>query len=335
MWKENMDIDIVVLWVDGSDPEWQAERSKYAKKTEDSDVVRFRDWKLMRYWFRSVEKNMPWVRKIHFVTCGHYPSWLDLNHPKLHFVKHSDFIPSQYLPTFNANTIELNLHRIEGISERFVYFNDDMLALDCVKPEDVFFGGLPCGSAVVSPLIAMTPGWKFGHILLNDISFVNTHFRMKEVVKGNSDKWFSPKYGRFLLKNVYNMLFRNYFLGFEVFHEPSSMLKSTYEAVWNMSPDLLDKTSGHKFRDLEDVNQYIMTYYHFCTNHFAPRSPKCVGYFDLDNQNQKLIDAINKRKYKFIVLNDSEKVTDFQKAQSRLAAVLEEVFPEKSSFEAY
>ncbi|MEX6253875.1 hypothetical protein [Providencia huaxiensis] len=53
--------------------------------------------------------------KIHFVTCGHYPNWLDINNHKINFVKHSDFIPKEYLPTFNSHTIELNLHRIKGL----------------------------------------------------------------------------------------------------------------------------------------------------------------------------------------------------------------------------
>ena len=90
-----MDIDFVVLWVDGSDPVWQAEKAKYQGKTlDDSNAVnRFRDWGLMPYWFRAVERFAPWVRKIHFVTCGHVPAFLNLAHPKLHHVKHADFLP--------------------------------------------------------------------------------------------------------------------------------------------------------------------------------------------------------------------------------------------------
>ena len=73
-----MDIDFVVLWVDGNDPEWRAEKAKYqGAVTDDSNSVnRFRDWGLMPYWFRAVEKFTPWVHKIHFVTCGHVPEFL-------------------------------------------------------------------------------------------------------------------------------------------------------------------------------------------------------------------------------------------------------------------
>ena len=91
-----MDIDFVVLWVDGNDPEWRAEKAKYqgAVTGDSNSVNRFRDWGLMPYWFRAVEKFTPWVHKIHFVTCGHVPEFLNLDHPKLSHVSHSDFLLS-------------------------------------------------------------------------------------------------------------------------------------------------------------------------------------------------------------------------------------------------
>ena len=135
-----MDIDFVVLWVDGNDPEWRAEKAKYqGAVTDDSNSVnRFRDWGLMPYWFRAVEKFTPWVHKIHFVTCGHVPEFLNLDHPKLSHVSHSDFLPQAALPTFSSHAIEMNIHRIPGLAEHFVYFNDDMFPLRPM-PETAFF----------------------------------------------------------------------------------------------------------------------------------------------------------------------------------------------------
>ena len=145
------DIDFVIIWVDGDDPVWKEERAKYdhpASCLPNSNNFQFRDWGVLPYWFRSVERYAPWVRRIHFVTCGHYPEWLNLDHPKLHFVRHEDFIPSEYLPTFSANPIELNIHRIPGLSEQFVYFNDDMFVAAPVKPTDFFINGLPRDCAI-------------------------------------------------------------------------------------------------------------------------------------------------------------------------------------------
>ena len=84
----------------------------------------------MPYWFRAVEKFAPWVRKIHFVTCGHVPAFLNLAHPKLHHVKHEGFLPPEVLPTFSSHAIEMNLHRIPGLAEHFVSLGSG----DCVFP---------------------------------------------------------------------------------------------------------------------------------------------------------------------------------------------------------
>ena len=70
------------------------------------------------------------------------PSWLNVANEKIVVVKHEDFIPKEYLPTFNSHTIELNLHRIKGLSEYFIYFNDDTFILDKLQEKDFFKNGL-------------------------------------------------------------------------------------------------------------------------------------------------------------------------------------------------
>ena len=119
-----MGIDFVILWVDGNDPKWQSEKATYDSNINDdsNSASRYRDWGLLPYWFRGVEKFTPWVNKIHFVTWGHVPEFLNLNNPKLNIVNHKDFIPEEYLPTFSSHAIELNIHRIPGLSEKFIYF---------------------------------------------------------------------------------------------------------------------------------------------------------------------------------------------------------------------
>ena len=89
-------IDIVVPWLDDSDPAWIKQKSEYtSSKYEDSNTNRFRDWGFLPYWFRGVEKYMPWVRTIHFITWGHLPKWLNTGHEKLHIVNHKDYIPEK------------------------------------------------------------------------------------------------------------------------------------------------------------------------------------------------------------------------------------------------
>jgi len=100
-----MDIDFVITWVDMNDPKWKKDFSAYSGKIDNSknevSEARFRDHGLLKYWFRGVDKFAPWVRKIHFVTCGQTPDWLDVNHPKLNLVNHADYIPNEFLPVRN------------------------------------------------------------------------------------------------------------------------------------------------------------------------------------------------------------------------------------------
>ena len=98
-------IDIVLPWVDGNDPVWRAEKNEYDAAGSISDV-RYESWDNLQYAFRGIEKYMPWVHKVFFVTWGHLPAWLNTACEKLVIVRHSDYIPQKYLPTFNSNVID-------------------------------------------------------------------------------------------------------------------------------------------------------------------------------------------------------------------------------------
>jgi hypothetical protein len=128
----------------------------------------------LKYLFRWIEKFTPRVNNVFFVTCGHYPSWLNLDHPKLKFIKHEDYIPKEYLPTFNSHTIELNFHRIEGLSEHFVYFNDDTFVINYMNESDFFESGIPKQIAWLDTI--PTNNEIFGHVILNDIQLINRNF---------------------------------------------------------------------------------------------------------------------------------------------------------------
>src|SRR5690625_416422 len=140
----NNKIDFVICWVNGNDENWLREKEKYMPyfKNDDSHI-RYRDWDNLQYWFRGVEQFAPWVNKIHFVTWGHLPEWLNVEHPKLNIVRHEDYIPHKYLPTFSARPIEINLHRIKKLEEQFVFFNDDMFIIKPTKATDFFKHGKP------------------------------------------------------------------------------------------------------------------------------------------------------------------------------------------------
>lgn len=328
-------IDFVMIWVDGGDPKWQKEKQKYLcpeaeQKGIDVSAIRYQDWDNLQYWFRGVEKFAPWVRKIHFITCGHTPSWLNTDHPKLNFIKHSDYIPNEYLPTFNANPIELNFHRINELSEQFVYFNDDMFLTAPVNPEDFFKNGIPRDCYRANAVVPENN--KFARILFNNVACINQHFEKRKLFKQNFVKWFHPVYGKDLLVSFFLLPWRQ-FTGFHDNHVPNAFLKSSINTIWEEEPDLLATTSSHRFRSEDDVSQYLFRYWRLASGDFIPRSPNFGKCFEIKDNNDKMYQSILKKKYRMICCNDTGKYTDFDLQKKRLIEVFQKAFPEKSSFE--
>lgn len=129
---EGAPIDIVYTWVDSSDPEWRAARERCAAKYHvdlpaSCNEERYINRDELKYSLRSVWLYAPFVRHIYVVTAGHQPAWLDTDSGKVTVVPHREIFPSEAdLPTFNSHAIEACLHRIPGLSEHFLYFNDDV-----------------------------------------------------------------------------------------------------------------------------------------------------------------------------------------------------------------
>ncbi len=327
-------IDIVIPWVDGSDPEWQEEFKKYAALEmgrDNNTEIRYRDWDNMQYLFRGIEKFAPWVRKVHLITTGQKPKWLNINAPKLNFVRHEDFIPKEFLPTFSVRPIELNLHRIEDLAEHFVYFNDDYFLLRPVQPERFFRNGLPCDMAVLDTL---PMGGPRGHMLMNDVNVVNSHFRKNAVLKANSMKWLNPVYGSQLLRTVALLPF-SVFPGFRNHHMPQAFLKSTIREVWDVEESLLREVSSHRFRDITDVNQYMFRFWQLMSGKFHPVNiaKGTCRYTISDDSVEKLSAAIKSQKCDILVTADSDNVSDFKALVTRINAAFDAILPEKSSFE--
>lgn len=137
-------IDVVYLWVDGSDPEWQERKARRLGSASSPAHIegqmeqRYRHFDELRYSLRSLERFAPWVRNVYLVTDQQSPAWLDESGTNLRVVDHSEILPSQARPTFNSHALTASLHRIEGIAEHFVLFNDDMLLGSPVRPEEFF-----------------------------------------------------------------------------------------------------------------------------------------------------------------------------------------------------
>lgn len=325
-------IDFVIPWVDGNDKEWQKEKNKYnTASAVDDREIRYRDFENLKYWFRGVEKYAPWVNKIHFITWGHLPEWLDTSHPKINVVKHEDYIPEEYLPTFNSTVIEMNIHRIKGLSEQFVYFNDDMFLINKTEKKDFFKKNLPSELAAFS--IAIMRDQVHGTLTSNSIYLLNKHFNKRNSLKKNFLKWYNFKAGKYFIRTLMLTPW-NYFTGFQETHLPSPYLKSTFEEIWELEYKTLDEANRFKFRDPRGYNQYLFKYWQFATGNFEP-SKKIGEYYNVGLRYKESISALNDQKYKMICLNDSDVIENFDQIKEEINCRFEDIFPDKSTFEKY
>lgn len=224
-------MDIVITYVNGLDPIWQQD---YERHTNTPVLEkRFRDWGTLRYLFRGIEKNMPFIKNV-FLIVSHesqVPEWI--NRQTVKVILHNDIIPQEYLPTFNCNPIEMHLHRIEGLSEEYLYFNDDMFPMLPCSETDFFRQG--------KGVIGMGQHWMATN--------------MYKHICRNSDRLARSKAGlapsiRFLRPQ----------------HICSPMLKSVCEELYSKAQiEILASLS--RTRTGNDLNQYLYLDYMYLNGH--------------------------------------------------------------------
>lgn len=337
-----MDIDVVIPWVDPTDKEWQASKNKFLKDLNnekvDNSENRFRDWDNFKYVFRGIDKFMPWVHKIYLITCGQVPDWMNKEaDDRLVIVNHSDYIPKEYLPTFSSHPIELNLHRIKELSEHFIYLNDDCFVINETLPEDFFVDGLPCDYALEDPI---TPDHKdiFNNILINNMVLLNSHYDRRTVLKEQKKKFYSMCDKKAFVTNMcFRPLKRNHFFGLHYSHLASNILKSTIEKVWTENSEILEATSSHKFRNADDVNQFIFKNEQYVTGKFRPYNINRFGRaIQLDDTIEGAVEdvcrTITYSGYKMICINDCN-IEDFDNTRTKINAALEKILPNPSVWE--
>lgn len=329
-----MEIDFVLTWVDMADPAWRLEFEKYSRRGENEkngvSEARFRDAGFLKYWFRGVEKFAPWVRKIHFVTSGQKPEWLDADNPKINLVDHKDFIPAEFLPTYNSVVIERYIHKIEGLADKFVYFNDDFYIINAIKPERFFLNGLPRDIAVFQ----YNPSWsQWYRRIKNNIRLINRHFDKKEVLKRDHDKWFNESYGS---KKRMNHLLKPYgkFITLRTPHNAQPYLKETFEEVWTAEGDELKRTSANRFRASDDYTPELFRTWQICRGNFEPiNTYSDTKMFPLMIRHRQAVEAIKNQTYSLVCLNDNIRIKNYSEVMDSIRESFDKILPEKSSFE--
>lgn len=337
-------IDFVITWVDGADSDFISLKNSYASDVEMDNIeangdCRYRSSSdMLRYWFRSIEQFAPWVRRVYFVTCGQKPTWLDSSNPKLYLVDHRDFIPEKYLPTFNARTIELNIHRIKGLAERFVLFNDDMFLLRPVSPDFFFKEGNPVlVTDLRYPRNLNYANWC--RVMFNDFCIVNKHFDVRKSIWEHRSKWFSIK--ELGLKrarqNLTSFLVNKSLPVGNYAHLALPHLKSTFEEIWDIKKEIMDTTCKRKFRSDDQVNQWLCCGWNQAKGAFYSAHEDSLGIRVVISPKtiERACELIRNQSVPQICANDTSLNLDYSTSNERLLSAFASILPRKSSFEKY
>ena len=235
-------MDIVFTYVNTQSKLWNDQRKNMKEKyfSESKNNIdgnmehRFTDHDELRYAFRSIEKYIKFHHRIYIVVSDveQIPPWINVL--KVNIIYHSQIIPFEYLPTFNSQVIELYIHKIEGLSENFIYLNDDMIIGKDIDETDFIEDGkykfYICKELSKTGIpnvqeIGYRSAWKNGN------TYLNTMFRKEERYK--------------------------------LYHCPVIVNKNIYNILLEEMKDEVITTSQSRFRGINDLNIICSVYPYF------------------------------------------------------------------------
>ena len=301
-------MNYVLPFVDCGDPIW-LEQYKTAFHFNDClnqmDKSRFRPFSTLKYAFRSVAVNMPFIDKIVLIvsTESQVPDWV--NRDTVRVVTHDEFMPLTHLPTFNSSAIESDMWRIDGLSECFVYGNDDFFAMNPMKESDFFDGDIPRLNFEASDYA------------------VKNIFRMccrKGMDMAAEAAGVPYSDGRVLLKPQHCM---------------KGIKTASMKEVGQKCADKIEGTISMT-RHWSNVTGYLYHYYEFYQGNYRPFK-KSYKYIRISNDYQAVIDAIRDRSIDMLCINDAGDLDDdhYQDACEALNETFKERFPNESKFEIF
>lgn len=310
-------LDIVYTWVDDSFPGYLEELNTFVADKRDTNPNRTRDnLDLIRYSLRSVAKNLSGIRKIFFLTCRpQMPVWLNTDHPQIEVVHHDQIMDPLILPTYNSFAIVSHLHLIPGLSPRFLYFEDDMLAMSPRLLEGLY---APDGR----PLVHLDRRWVAPFEKLNPET---------------SSPW------NLSLANADAALARRFAPGprRHIIHGPQLMQVEVAQAMCAEHADLIAATRASRFRGADNVVS------EFLCQHLAIETGAAVqasdaasaqmqGYVSLENfapWTWLQLQRIARRKPLSVTLNDSFEDRPNPRVEAMVRARLERWFPAPCMYE--
>ena len=313
--SENYDVDLVYLWCDGNDPNFQEQKNYWLiqeNKQPDYQATaagRFEQVDELKYSLRSVEKYLPWVRHVYLVTAGQIPTWLNTKNPKLTVVDHTEILPKENLPVFNSNAIEAGIYKIPGLSEHFLYANDDTFVNRPLTKDFFFEKGKPI---VRMKSTKLDPSSLYQAQILSVIDL--------------SENAFSSEIPFFSKRDL------------APHHNIDAYLKSDYADCVHHFAKEYQETLTHRFRKVTSIQRLIVSIWSVMKNHaqvkviyISKRKPQGVDSLYMVNTKKNYAKQLNRLNPALFCINDSE--FSKRKDRMRLKKFLKKRFPKKSKFE--
>ena len=313
--RRTFPIDVVYTWVDGSDPAWIRSRAEFSDRPyheEAANAARYLSRDELRYSLRSLNLYAPWVRNIYLVTADQTPDWLNTDHPRLKVVSHKEiFSEPTSLPTFNSHAIESQLHHIDGLSEHFLYFNDDVMLGRETLPQHFFLpNGL--GQYYLSP--ALIP---FGE--------PNSEDPPVAAAGKNNRRLIAERFGG-------STIFR------KMKHVPHALHRGVLEAIETDFADEHRRTAASRFRSAGDISvtSSLHHYYAFHTGRSFPGDQLVYRYLDVGKPGAERVlgRLLAEREAHVFCLNDTTSTeSELAHQQVLMTRFLDEYFPFPSPYE--
>ena len=301
-------MNYVLPFVDCNDPIW-LEQYRTAFHFNDClnqmDKSRFRPFNTLKYAFRSVAVNMPFVDKIVLIvsTESQVPEWV--NRDMVRVVTHDEFMPLNHLPTFNSSVIESDMWRIDGLSERFIYGNDDFFAMNPMKEPDFFDGDIP------------------------RLNFEASDYAVKNIFRMCCRK------GMDMAADAVGVPHSDDRLLLKPQHCMKGIRTASMKEVGQKCADRIESTISIT-RHWSNVTGYLYHYYEFYQGNYKPFN-KHYEYIRISNDYQNVVDAIKNRNIDILCINDAGDLDDehYLEACNALIEAFKERFPNESKFEIF
>lgn len=314
-------VDLVYTWVDGSDPEWLREKRETLSNgsdepyTPDGDIAsRYLSRDELRYSLRSAWMYFRNLGKIYIVTCGQRPPFLRTDSDIIKFIDHRDIFPNQSdLPTFNSHAIEANLHRIAGLSDKYLYLNDDFFFCRPVTSK-TFFDEYDRTLYFPSRLAAIPSG----PATLADAGV--------DVAAKNARDLIQKKFGIYIARKFK--------------HAPYAIAKSVIVQMEQEWPAIFKKVSATKVRSVHDYAISGSLYFHFAT---------CIGkatageinydYFDINTPDfirsisESLYAVGDLKRLDTMCVNDQNVTENTRQNEQFFLRLMQEIYPDPAPFE--